>query len=89
LNFKGVQSYGGKSGKFTKIISELDLHEYEFSWAHLYARKKVLIQVSTWLGLSQKIRIKKIEFQTEHHIYFIPSLFIHAKGMVETLWVLQ
>ncbi len=28
----------GKSGKFSKILSWLDLHKCEFSWAHLYAK---------------------------------------------------
>jgi hypothetical protein len=36
-NFKGVQTLWQKSGKFTKILSQLDLHKGEFSWVHLYA----------------------------------------------------
>jgi hypothetical protein len=38
MNFKGVQTLWEKSGKFTKILSLLDIHKSEFSWAHFYAR---------------------------------------------------
>jgi hypothetical protein len=38
MNFKGVQTLWEKSGKFTKILSEHDLHKSEFSWAHLDAK---------------------------------------------------
>jgi hypothetical protein len=38
LNFKGVQTLWKKSCKFNKILSWLDLHNCEFSCAHLYAR---------------------------------------------------
>jgi hypothetical protein len=38
MNFKGVQTLWEKSGKFTKILSLLDIHKSEFIWAHLYAR---------------------------------------------------
>jgi hypothetical protein len=38
LNFKGFQTLWEKSGKFTNILSQHDLHKSEFSWAHLYAK---------------------------------------------------
>jgi hypothetical protein len=38
MNFKGIQTLMQKFGKFTKIPSQLDLHNYEFSSVHLYAR---------------------------------------------------
>jgi hypothetical protein len=38
MNFKGVQTFWEKSGKFTKILSQQGLHKSEFSWAHLYAK---------------------------------------------------
>jgi hypothetical protein len=38
MNFKGVQTLWEKSGKFTKIRSQHDLHKSEFIWAHLYAK---------------------------------------------------
>jgi hypothetical protein len=38
MNFKGVQTLWEKFVKFTKILSQFDLHKCEFSWAHLYAR---------------------------------------------------
>jgi hypothetical protein len=42
MNFKGVQTLQEKSGKFTKILTQHDLHKTEFSWAHLYAKIRVL-----------------------------------------------
>jgi hypothetical protein len=36
MNFKGVQTLSQKSGKFTKILSQLDLYKGEFIWVHLY-----------------------------------------------------
>jgi hypothetical protein len=44
MNFKGVQTLWGKSGKFTKILSQHGIQKSEFSWAHLYAKIEVLIQ---------------------------------------------
>jgi hypothetical protein len=39
MNFKGVQTFGGgESGKFFKILTFQDLHEYEFILTHLYAK---------------------------------------------------
>jgi hypothetical protein len=38
MNFKGVQTLWEKSGKFTKILSQQDLHKSEFSWAHLFVK---------------------------------------------------
>jgi hypothetical protein len=38
MKFKGVQTLLEKSGKFPKILSYLELHKSELSWAHLYAR---------------------------------------------------
>jgi hypothetical protein len=38
MNFKGVQTLWEKSGKFTKSLSQHDLHKSEFSWADLYAK---------------------------------------------------
>jgi hypothetical protein len=46
MNFKGVQSLWGKSGKFTKNPFQLFLHKSEFSWTHLFARIRVTIQVT-------------------------------------------
>jgi hypothetical protein len=37
MNFKGVQILWKKSGKFTKNLSQLVIHNSEFSWTHLYA----------------------------------------------------
>jgi hypothetical protein len=34
MNIKGVQTLWEKSGKFTKILSQLVLHKSEFNWAH-------------------------------------------------------
>jgi hypothetical protein len=42
MNFKGVQTLFEKIYKFTKILSQHDLHKGEFSWAHLYAKFGVL-----------------------------------------------
>jgi hypothetical protein len=36
MNFKGVRILWKKSGKFTKILSHLDIHKGEFSWVHSY-----------------------------------------------------
>jgi hypothetical protein len=44
MNFKGVQTLWKKYGKFTKILTQNDLHKSEFSWAHLYAKIGVLRQ---------------------------------------------
>jgi hypothetical protein len=38
MNFEWLQSLWEKYGKFTKILSQLDLHKSEFSWAHLYTK---------------------------------------------------
>jgi hypothetical protein len=38
MKFKGVQTLWEKSGKFTKILSQLDFNKSEFRWAHLYAK---------------------------------------------------
>jgi hypothetical protein len=38
MNFKGVQKSWEKFGKFTKSLSQHDIHENEFSLAHLYAK---------------------------------------------------
>jgi hypothetical protein len=38
LNFKGFQTFWGKSHKFTKILASYDLHDYEFIWPHLYSK---------------------------------------------------
>jgi hypothetical protein len=46
MNFKGVQTLRGESGKFTKILTQHHLHKSEFCWAHLYAKIEVLTQVS-------------------------------------------
>jgi hypothetical protein len=36
MNFKGIQTLWQKLGKFTKILSQHDLHKGEFSSVHLY-----------------------------------------------------
>jgi hypothetical protein len=54
MNFRGVQSLWEKSGKFTKILSQQDLHESEFSWAHLCAK--------LW---SSKISVKMNRFENK------------------------
>jgi hypothetical protein len=46
MNFKGVQTLWEKSGTFTKILSQYDLDKSEFSWAHFYAKIRVLVQAS-------------------------------------------
>jgi hypothetical protein len=46
MNFKGAQTLWEKFGKFTKILSQHDLHKSEFSWAQLHAKIGVLIQAS-------------------------------------------
>ncbi len=67
MNFKGVQTLWEKSGKFTKILSQHDLHKSIFSWAHLYAKIGVLIQASKWIDL--KIRNEfEFEIQTTQHL---------------------
>jgi hypothetical protein len=38
LNFKEVQTFLGKSGKFPKIPSSHDIPEYEFRLTHLYSK---------------------------------------------------
>jgi hypothetical protein len=45
MNFEGVQTLWEKSSKFTRILSQLDLHKNEFSWACMQ-KFGVLIQVS-------------------------------------------
>jgi hypothetical protein len=45
MNFKGVQTLWEKFGEFTKNPSQLLLYKSEFSWAHLFARIRVTIQV--------------------------------------------
>jgi hypothetical protein len=57
MNFKGTQTIGDKSDKFTKNLSLLDLHKCESSWAHLYAQKGVSIQVLIRLDLEIKKRV--------------------------------
>jgi hypothetical protein len=37
INFKRDLNLPEKFGKFSKILSGLDLHKIEFSWGHLYA----------------------------------------------------
>jgi hypothetical protein len=49
MNFKGVQTLWEKSGKFTKNLSQLVLHNNEFSWEYLYARSwssKISVKVN-------------------------------------------
>jgi hypothetical protein len=46
MNFKGVQTLWQKSGKFTKILSQYELHKSEFSWVHMYSEIGVLKQAS-------------------------------------------
>jgi hypothetical protein len=46
MNFKGVQTLWKKSGKFTKILSQHDVHKSELIWEHFYANIGVLIQAS-------------------------------------------
>jgi hypothetical protein len=46
MNFKRDLNLPEKSGKFSKILSWLDLHKSEFSWDFSYARMWVTIQVS-------------------------------------------
>jgi hypothetical protein len=38
LNFKGVQTFWGKSHKFTKTLSWHDLQYYKFRLTHLYSK---------------------------------------------------
>jgi hypothetical protein len=57
MNFKGTQTIGDKSDKFTKNLSLLDLHKCESSWAHLYAQKEVSIQVLISVDLEIKKRV--------------------------------
>jgi hypothetical protein len=67
MNFKGVHTLWDKSGKFTKILSQHDIHKSEFSWEHLYAKIGVLIQLSKWINL--KIRNDfEFEIQTTEHL---------------------
>jgi hypothetical protein len=65
MNFKGVQTLWKKSGKFSKILSQLELHKCEFSLAHLYARNLIPNPSVKRLGL--KI-IKEFEFKFKPHI---------------------
>jgi hypothetical protein len=58
MNFKGVQTFWAKSDKFSKILSWLDLHKSEFSWADLYVIIRVTIQVPKGL-----VWIKRKEFE--------------------------
>jgi hypothetical protein len=67
MTFKGVQTMWEKSGKFTKILSQYDIHKSEFSWAHLYAKIGLLIQASK--GIDSKIRNEfEFEIQTTRHV---------------------
>jgi hypothetical protein len=54
MDFKGVQTFWKKSEKFFKILSWLDIHKSEFSWAHLYVRIQVTKQEPKRLGLNKK-----------------------------------
>jgi hypothetical protein len=38
MNFKEVETLWEASVKFSKILSQHDLHKSEFSWAQLYAK---------------------------------------------------
>jgi hypothetical protein len=77
MNFKGVQTLWEKSGKFTKILSQHDLHKSEFNWAHLYVKIGVLIQVSKLID--SKIRNEfEFEIQTTWHLQHIETLLQHC-----------
>ena len=60
MNFKRVQALWEKFVKFTKTLSQHDLHKSEFSWAHLYAKIGVLIEVSKWIdsGIWNEFELK-------------------------------
>jgi hypothetical protein len=78
MNFKGVQTLWEKSDKFTKILSQYDLHKSEFSWAHLFVKIGVLTQASKWIA--SKIR-NELEFEiptTRHLQYNQTSLEFHS-----------
>jgi hypothetical protein len=69
MNFKGVQTFWEKSEKFPKILSCLDLHKIEFSWAHLYCMQEIWVttQVSNdlvWI----KEKSLNLKFKP-HNIY--------------------
>jgi hypothetical protein len=67
MNFKGVQTFWEKSGKFTKILSQQGLHKSEFSWAHLYA--KIWSSNTSAKRIDLKIRNKfEFEIQTTQHL---------------------
>jgi hypothetical protein len=69
MNFKGVQTLWKKSGKFTKILSQHDLHKIEFSWAHLHVKIGILTQVSKWIA--SKIRNEfEFEIRTTRHLQY-------------------
>jgi hypothetical protein len=54
MNFKGVQTLWEKYGKITKILSQLDFHNCEFSLVHLYERSWSSNTSVEWLGLKIK-----------------------------------
>jgi hypothetical protein len=67
MNFKRVQTLCEKSGKFTKILSQHDLHKRELIWAHLYTKIGVLTQASKLID--SKIRNEfEFEIQTTRHL---------------------
>jgi hypothetical protein len=67
MNFKGVQTLWEKSGKFTKILSQHDLHKSKFSWAHLYAKIGVLIQTPKRVHPKRRVEFE-FEIQTTRHL---------------------
>jgi hypothetical protein len=62
MNFKRGSNLLEKYDKSSKILSWLDLHKSEFSWAHLYARKLSFTQVPKGLGLNKR---KEFEFEIQ------------------------
>jgi hypothetical protein len=67
MNFKVVQTFWGKSEKFSKILPWLDLHKTEFSLVHLYARILSYNTNVKWLSLNKRKEFD-LEIQTSQHL---------------------
>jgi hypothetical protein len=68
MNFKGVQTLWKRSGRFTKILSQLDIHKGEFSWVYLYAGNLSFYTSVKWLGLKNKESLNLFEIPSSQHL---------------------
>jgi hypothetical protein len=92
----------GKSSKFTKLLSQQDLHKSEFSWAYLYAKiwsSKTSVKMNwfenkKWVGIWNSNHTTLI-VQTKPVQDFIQASIVHSETLYNTIaatvipWVSQ